>query len=71
MCLMSKVRTNNDCTGWSDIGLQVNLILPWRKMGEPPERGRSVQQHATYSIPFESFIMNTGDFLWDAKGSGE
>ena len=39
--------------------------------GGAPERGRSVQQHATYSIPFESFMMNTGDFLLDAKGSGE
>jgi hypothetical protein len=29
------VRTNDDCLGWSIIGLQVNLTLPWRKMGEP------------------------------------
>jgi hypothetical protein len=41
MCLMSKVGTNNDCTGWSVIGLQVNLMLPWRKMGEP-QRGDGV-----------------------------
>ncbi len=39
--------------------------------GGAPKRGRGVQQHATYSILFESFIMNTGDFLLDAKGSGE
>ena len=39
--------------------------------GGAPERGRGVQQHATYRIPFESFMMNTGDFLLDAKGSGE
>ena len=43
------------------MGLQVNLMLPWRKMGEPPKRGRGVQQHATYSMLFESFIVNTGD----------
>jgi len=29
--------------------------------GGAPKRGRGVQQHATYSIPFESFMMNTGD----------
>jgi hypothetical protein len=28
--------------------------------GGAPERGRGVQQHATYSILFESFIVNTG-----------
>jgi hypothetical protein len=39
--------------------------------GGAPERGRGVQQHATYSIPFEAFMMNTGDFLVDVKGSGE
>ena len=39
--------------------------------GGTPERGWGVQQHATSSIPFESFMMNTGDFLLDAKGSGE
>src|SRR6266852_221792 len=37
-CLLCKVRTNDDCIGWSVIGLQVNLTLPWRKMGEP-QRG--------------------------------
>jgi len=31
--------------------------------GGAPKRGRGVQQHATYTIPFESFVMNTGD-LW-------
>ena len=29
--------------------------------GGAPERGRGVQQHATYSILLESFIVNTGD----------
>jgi hypothetical protein len=37
-------------------------------MGEPPRRGRGVQQHATDSIPLASFVRNTGD-LW-GKGSG-
>ena len=37
-CLLYKVRTNDDYIGWSVIGLQVNLNLPWRKMGEP-QRG--------------------------------
>ena len=36
--LLYKVRTNDDYIGWSVIGLQVNLNLPWRKMGEP-QRG--------------------------------
>ena len=39
--------------------------------GGAPKRGRGVQQHATYSILLESFMMNTGDFLLDANGSGE
>jgi len=29
--------------------------------GGAPKRGRGVQQHATYSMLFESFIVNTGD----------
>src|SRR5882672_5133694 len=29
--------------------------------GGAPKRGRGVQQHATYSILFESFMVNTGD----------
>ena len=29
--------------------------------GGAPERGRGVQQHATYSILLESFMVNTGD----------
>jgi len=28
--------------------------------GGAPKRGRGVQQHATYRILFESFIVNTG-----------
>jgi hypothetical protein len=39
--------------------------------GGAPKRGRGVQQHATYSILFESFIVNTGSFLKDVKGSGK
>jgi hypothetical protein len=34
-CLLCKVRTNDACIGWSVIGLQGNLNLPWRKTGEP------------------------------------
>jgi hypothetical protein len=34
-CLWCTGRTNDDCLGWSVIGLQVNLTLPWRKMGKP------------------------------------
>lgn len=36
--------------------------------GGAPKRGRGVQQHATYSIPFESFMMNTGSFLTGCEG---
>jgi hypothetical protein len=39
--------------------------------GGTPKRGRGVQQHATYSMLLESFIMNTGSFLKDVKGSGK
>ena len=27
--------------------------------------------YATYGIPFESYMSNTGDFLVDAKGDGK
>ena len=30
--------------------------------GGAPKRGRGIQQHATYSILFESAIVNTGSF---------
>ena len=53
--------THVSSIGWERMGLQVNLILPWRKTGEPQKRGRGVQQHATYSILFESSFVNTGD----------
>jgi hypothetical protein len=39
--------------------------------GGAPKRGRGVQQHAPYSILFASFIVNTGSFLKDVKGSGK
>ena len=29
------------------------------------------EEHATYSILFESSMLNTGDFVRDVKGSGE
>src|SRR6266850_6243357 len=44
---------------------------PLEEDGGAPKRGRGVQQHATSSMPFESFMMHTGDCLVDAKGSGE
>ena len=34
----SKAGTHASSIGWKRMGLQVNLILPWRKMGEP-QRG--------------------------------
>ena len=36
--------------------------------GGAPERGRGVQQHATYSIPFESFMVNTGSSCEECEG---
>ena len=39
--------------------------------GGAPERGRGVQQHATYSILSESSTVNTGEPARDAKDSGE
>ena len=39
--------------------------------GGAPERGRGVQQHATYSILVESYPVNTGEPERDAKDSGE
>jgi hypothetical protein len=45
--------------------------FPLEEDGGAPKRGRGVQQHATYSILFESSIVNTGSFLKDAKGEWE
>ena len=39
--------------------------------GGAPQRGRGVQQHATYSIPFEFSTVNTGEPARDAKESGK
>ena len=35
MRLVSKAGTHAYSIGWERMGLQVNLTLPWRKMGEP------------------------------------
>jgi hypothetical protein len=35
MYLVSKVGTHDYGIGWEAMGLQGNLILPWRKTGEP------------------------------------
>ena len=66
-----KAGTHASSIGWECMGLQVNLMLPWRKMGEPQSGGRGVQQHATYRIPFESCIVNTGSFPRNGKESGQ
>jgi hypothetical protein len=42
------------------MGLQVNLTLPWRKTGEPQSGDGGGQQHAPYSMLFESSLVNTG-----------
>ena len=39
--------------------------------GGAPERGRGVQQHATYSILSESYTVNTGEPEGDVKEGGE
>jgi hypothetical protein len=39
--------------------------------GGTPERGRGVQQHATYRMLLESSTVNTGSVLKDVKGSGK
>ena len=39
--------------------------------GGAPKRGRGVQQHATSSMLFESFLMNTGEPARDVKESGQ
>jgi len=39
--------------------------------GGAPKRGRGVQQHATYTIPFESYTVNTGEPERDVKESGK
>jgi len=35
MRLVCKAGTHASFIGWERMGLQVNLTLPWRKMGEP------------------------------------
>ena len=39
--------------------------------GGAPKWGRGVQQHATYSILFESYLVNTGEPARDVKEGGE
>jgi hypothetical protein len=38
MHCLCKAGTHASSIGWERMGLQVNLMLPWRKMGEP-QRG--------------------------------
>jgi hypothetical protein len=44
--------------------------LPCAGTGNPQRAEGTGREHATYVIPFESCNVNTGDFLWDVKGSG-
>jgi len=41
MHYLCKAGTHASFIGWERMGLQVNLMLPWRKMGEP-QRGDGV-----------------------------
>jgi hypothetical protein len=50
--------------------IQVNL-LTLIGTGEPQSAAWATREHATYSILFKSYIVNTGSLLMDAKDGGE
>jgi len=39
--------------------------------GKPQRADGASREHATYLMLYESYMLNTGDLLRDAKGSGE
>jgi hypothetical protein len=45
--------------------------LPCGNTGEPQRADGASRKHATYSISFESFLLNTGSFPRDAKADGK
>jgi hypothetical protein len=49
---------------------RVNLFYPVHTLGSHKE-WMGQPEHATYGIPFESYMSNTGDFLVDGKGDGQ
>ena len=50
------------------MGLQVNLMLPWRKMGEPQSGDGAFSNTPPTAFLLESCIVNTGESARDAKG---
>ena len=44
--------------------------LPHVNVGEPQRADGAGREHATYSISFESYMLNTGSFSRDAKAMG-
>ena len=46
---------------------QVNLTYPADNWGAA-KSGRGLKERATYIVPFESYMTNTGDFLQGCKG---
>ena len=63
-------RVNALQRGGSATAARVNLHYPVQSLGSRRER-MGQQEHATYSILFESSTVNTGSFLKDVKGSGK
>jgi hypothetical protein len=55
------------CTGDRD-----EPVLPSvQRLGSRKARTGQGEKHATYSVPFASSIVNTGDFVRDVKASGK
>ena len=50
---------------------QVNLTYPVSILGSRKERMGQGEKHATSIVPFESSMLNTGDFVRDGKASGK
>jgi hypothetical protein len=50
---------------------RVNLSYPVIINWGATERGRGTQKHAVHTIPFVSYMSNTGSLLVDAKESGK
>ena len=46
-------------------------VLLHVNVGEPQRADGATREHATYSIAFESYMLNTGSFSRDAKVDGK
>jgi hypothetical protein len=64
----SRVTHSTGCQWYGDGAGQPGFTL--QTISGAAESGWGIEQHATYSISFESYGVNTGDLRKDAKAGG-